>query len=89
MTAKHTDKTPDSKRKSAANVVAQKQHGIESAATLMDNRPAAIAQKNLQLVADKAARANQRSAFTRTASDNVAQRKRGGKDHEGGNKSYG
>lgn len=48
----HTDKSQENKSQSVANTVSQKKSGVESTFQFVDNRPEAIAQRKLQMMAN-------------------------------------
>jgi hypothetical protein len=63
----HTNKTQETKSRSVANEVFQKQRGSERTYQFVDRRPEAIVQRNLQAMANDSSRIKQLSAIQRMA----------------------
>lgn len=67
----HADKKQENKRQSVANAVSQKQRGSESTFQFVDNRPEAVAQRNLQELANNSPQAKQ-AAQSQAMADNYS-----------------
>jgi len=67
------EKSKESKSQSVANEVSQKPSGVESAFQFVDNRPEAIAQRKLQVMANDSPQVSQLRAFQDMANNDSAQ----------------